>query len=98
MRSASVLSSRTIILWLDGGVYAVSLYVDGYHTISSALASLALTPSDPSAEHEVLDLPMQRREGCDPRYRCADHLAFIAGYALPPFISTPSFHAPSLVP
>jgi hypothetical protein len=29
------------LLWLGDGVYAVSLYVDGYRTISSALASLS---------------------------------------------------------
>jgi hypothetical protein len=29
---------------------------------------------------------MQRREGCHPRYRCADHLQYIAGYALLPYL------------
>jgi hypothetical protein len=71
-------------LWIAGEVYAVSLYVDGYRTISSALASLALMPAGPSAERDAL--PMQRREGCHPRYRCADHLQYIAGYALLPYL------------
>ncbi len=72
------------LLWLGGGVYAVSLYVDGYRTISSALASLALMPPGPSAERDAL--PMQRRESCHPRYRCADHIQYIADYALPPYL------------
>jgi hypothetical protein len=72
------------LLWLEDGVYAVSLYVDGYRTISSALASLSLTQPGPSAERDVL--PMHRRESCHPRYRCADHIAYIAGYALPPYL------------
>ena len=72
------------LLWLDGGVYAVSLYVDGYRTISSALASLALMYHDPSADRDAL--PMRRRESCHPRYRCADHIQYIAGYALPPYL------------
>jgi hypothetical protein len=74
------------LLWLEGGVYAVSLYVDGYRTISSALASLALMQADPSAERDAPALPIQRREGCHPRYRCADHIQYIAGYALPPYL------------
>jgi hypothetical protein len=74
------------LLWLDGGVYAVSLYVDGYRTISSALASLALMHPGPSAELDAPVLPMQRRESCHPRYRCADHIQYIAGYALPPYL------------
>jgi hypothetical protein len=74
------------LLWLDGGVYAVSLYVDGYRTISSALASLALMPPVRSAERDAPALPMQRRESCHPRYRCADHIEYIAGYALPPYL------------
>ena len=75
------------LLWLDGGVYAVSLYVDGYRTISSALASLALMPPSPSAERDAPAQPMQRRENCHPRYRCADHIQYIAGYALPPYLA-----------
>jgi hypothetical protein len=74
------------LLWLEDGVYAVSLYVDGYRTISSALASLSLTQPDPSAERDAPALPMQRRESCHPRYRCADHIEYIAGYALPPYL------------
>jgi hypothetical protein len=75
---------RGQLLRLGNGVYAVSLYVDGYRTISSALASLALMPTNPSAERDAL--PMKRREGCHPRYRCADHIQYIAGYALPPYL------------
>jgi hypothetical protein len=75
------------LLWLEGGVYAVSLYVDGYRTISSALASLALMPPCPSDERDVSALPMQPRENCHLRYRCADHIQYIAGYALPPYLA-----------
>jgi hypothetical protein len=27
-----------------------------------------------------------RREGYHPRYRCVDHMQYIAGYALPPYV------------
>jgi len=74
------------LFWLEGGVYAVSLYVDGYRTIGSALASLALTNPDSSAERDVL--PVQRGKSCHPRYRCPDHVAYIAGHALPPYLMT----------
>jgi hypothetical protein len=74
------------LLWLENGVYAVSLYVDGYRPISSALASLALMQPGPSAERDAPAMPMQRRESCHPRYRCANHIEYIAGYALPPYL------------
>jgi hypothetical protein len=73
-------------LWLEGQVHAVSLYVDGYRMISSALSYLALTPPDPSSESNFTALPMHRRESCHPRYRCADHIQYIADYALPPYL------------
>lgn len=73
-------------LWLEGQVHAVSLYVDGYRMISSALSHLALTQPDPSAESDFTALPMPRRESCHPRYRCADHIQYIAGHALPPYL------------
>ena len=57
---------RGQLLWLGDGVYAVSLYVDGYRTISSALASLALMQAGPSAERDAPAPPMQRRESCHP--------------------------------
>jgi hypothetical protein len=72
------------LLWLEGEACAVSLYVDGYRTIGSALASLALTQPGPSVKRDIL--PAEHGENCDPRYRCADHLAYIAGYALPPYL------------
>lgn len=75
---------RGQLLWLGGEVYAVPLYADGHHMISSALAVLSLTQPDPPAERDVP--PMQRRENCHPRYRCADHMEYIAGYALPPYV------------
>jgi len=72
------------LLWLEGEAYAVSLYVDGYRTIGTALASLALTQPDPSAERDAPPVP--HGKSCHPRYRCADHVAYIAGYALPPYL------------
>jgi hypothetical protein len=75
---------RGQLLWVEGGAYAVSLYVDGYCTISSALASLSLMHPGPTAGRGA---PlMQRRESCHPRYRCADHMEYIANYALPPYL------------
>ena len=70
------------LLWLGSGVYAVSLYVDGHQMISSALALLSLTQPGPEAPA----LPIQRRVNCHPRCRCADHMEYIAGYALPPYV------------
>ena len=58
--------SHRQLLWLDGGVYAVSLFVDGYHIISSALASLALTPSDLPPSTRSSNAPMQGREAVIP--------------------------------
>ncbi len=75
---------RGQLFWLEGGAYAASLYVDGYRTISSALASLALTQPGPPTGLDAL--PKQSRESCHPRYRCADHVQYIAGYALPPYL------------
>jgi hypothetical protein len=72
------------LLWLGSEVYAVSLYVDGHHMIGSALALLSLTRPGPPPEAPAL--PIQRREKCHPRYRCADHTEYIAGYALPPYV------------
>jgi hypothetical protein len=72
------------LLWLGSGVYAVSLYADEHHMISSALALLALTQHGPRAEPPALR--KQRRESCHPRYHCADHMEYIAGYALPPYV------------
>ena len=74
------------VRWVEGEVHAVSLYVDGYRMISSALAYLALTPSGPSAERKAPTLPTRRRESCHPRYRCTDHIQYIADYALPPYL------------
>jgi hypothetical protein len=71
-------------LWLGGEVYAVSLYVDGYRTISSALASLSLMSPGPSAERDAL--PVRRGKSCHPRYRCADHVRYVADHALPPYL------------
>ena len=75
---------RGQLLRLGDGVYAVSLCVDGYRTISSALASLFLTPPGPSAGREALQV--QRGKSCHPRYHCADHVDYIAGHALPPYL------------
>lgn len=73
------------LLWVEGGVYAVSLYVDGYRTISSALATLSLTQPDPTGPDA---LPVQPGERCHPRYRCADHIEYIARHALPPYLAS----------
>jgi hypothetical protein len=76
---------RGPLLRLGNGVYAVSLYVDGYPTISSALASLSLTHAGPPTGRDAL--PAQRGESCHPRYRCADHVEYIAGHPLPPYLN-----------
>jgi hypothetical protein len=76
---------RGQLLWLGDGAYAVSLYVDGYRTISSALASLSLTQAGPLTGR---DLPtLQPGQRSHPRYRCADHVEYIARYALPPYLN-----------
>lgn len=76
---------RGQLAWLEGAVRAVSLYVDGHHMISTALAVLSLTHPSPPVERDVA-LPIQLGNGCHPRYRCKDHMEYIAGYALPPYI------------
>jgi hypothetical protein len=75
---------RGQLLWLGEAVYAVSLYVDGYRTISSALAALALAPPVSPTGRDAL--PVRRGGSCHPRYRCADPVAYIAGYALPTYL------------
>lgn len=77
---------RGQLLWTGGEVYAVSLYADEHRMVSSALALLALAQPGPRAGRELPALPMQRREGCHPRYRCADHMEYIAAHALPPYV------------
>jgi hypothetical protein len=75
---------RGQLIWLHGAVRAVSLYEDRDRMISTALAVLALTQAGPPTERNAT-LPMQDRDGCHPRYRCEDHMAYIAGLALPPY-------------
>ena len=75
---------RGQLVWLHGAVRAVSLYEDRDRMISTALAVLALTQAGPPTERNAT-LPMQDREGCHPRYRCEDHMEYIAGFALPPY-------------
>ncbi len=75
---------RGQLVWLHGAVRAVSLYEDRDRMISTALAVLALTQADPTTERNAT-LPMQDRDGCHPRYRCEDHMEYIAGFALPPY-------------
>jgi hypothetical protein len=64
----------------------VSLYVDGHHMISSALALLSLTQPGSPTERDATPRPMQRRENCHPRCRCSDHMEYNAGYTLPPYV------------
>ncbi len=75
---------RGQLLWLGDGAYAVSLYVDGYRTISSALALLSLTHAGPPTGGDAPTV--QPGERSHPRYRCADHGEYKAGYALPPYL------------
>ena len=43
-------------------------------------------PGPPVGSDAVL--PMGRGDdGCHPRYRCEDHIEYIAGFALPPYIA-----------
>jgi hypothetical protein len=76
---------RGHLAWIEGAVRAVSLYIDEHHMISTALAVLSLTqPGHPVARSAAL--PMGREDvGCHPRYRCEDHMEYIAGLALPPY-------------
>jgi hypothetical protein len=78
---------RGDLAWLEGAVRAVSLYIDEHHMISTALAVLSLTQPGPRAERDAA-LPMEKGDvGCHPRYRCEDHMEYIAGHALPPYIA-----------
>jgi hypothetical protein len=78
---------RGQLAWLEGAVRAVSLYIDEHHLISTALAVLSLTQPGPRVERDAA-LPMGKGDGgCHPRYRCEDHVEYIMGHALPPYIA-----------
>jgi hypothetical protein len=62
--------------------YALSLYEDGYRMILAALAAEALSVKidNPSAETS------SPTEAPHPRYRAASAEAYVAGFALPPYV------------
>lgn len=72
-------------VWLEGDVYAVSFYVDRHGMISTALAVLALTQPGAAAASDADSLE-RHADGRHPRYGCADRMAYVAGYALPPYV------------
>ena len=77
---------RGQLAWLAGDVYAVSFYLDRHGMISTALAVLALTQPGPAAARDA-DGSERYAAGRHPRYGCEDHMAYVASYALPPYVS-----------
>jgi hypothetical protein len=74
---------------IAGQLHNISLYLDTHHMIATSLFALALAqPCDPT-------LPMgdgltgghRPSDDCHPRYRCNDHSAYIAKFALPPYLA-----------
>ncbi len=70
--------------WVEGQVHAVSLYLDEHHMIATSLTMLAL-PGNPVAS--LTTPPIKKRGSCHQRYRCTDHMEYIAGYAVPPYVA-----------
>jgi hypothetical protein len=77
---------RGQLAWLKGEVHAVSFYIDKHRMLSTALAVLSLTQPIPLVELDAATLPIRRRESCHPRYCCENHMEYIVGHALPPYI------------
>jgi len=72
------------LVWVRDTIHAISLYEDRHRMISTSLAVLALTQRPPPVEHDATP-PTWRQGGCHPRYRCEDHVEYVANFALPPY-------------
>jgi hypothetical protein len=70
------------ILNVSGSLHEMSLYIDTYRIVATAVAVLALGEQcDPS----VRDIELQNA-AVHPRYKCRSHAEYIAEFALPPYI------------
>ncbi len=63
--------------------HSISLYVDNYKMISTALAVSALHTSCNTEIYDIDTLPPRNPH---PRYRCRDQIAYITKFALPPYL------------
>lgn len=70
------------ILRVGEGWYALSLYEDGYRMILAALAAEALSVRIDDAEPATVS----PAESPHPRYRAPSAEAYVAGFALPPYV------------
>lgn len=70
------------ILRVGEGWYALSLYEDGYRMILAALAAEALSVAIDDAAREA----PAPAEAPHPRYRAPSAEAYVAGFALPPYV------------
>jgi hypothetical protein len=73
------------VIQAKGRYYAISFYWDSHRMITTGLAGLALSEKCMSASRdpELKDQPGLARQ---PRYQCSSHSAYIAGFALPPYL------------
>jgi hypothetical protein len=74
------------LVWLRDTIHAVSFYEDRHRVISTSLAVLALTQPRAPVEDDATP-PTGHQGGCHPRYRCEDHVEYVANFALPPYFS-----------
>lgn len=81
-------SSQKQIRTIAGQLHGISLYLDTYQMISTALIALALAQScDATNDATKRKLNWQTdMDECHPRYRCRDHSEYIAKFALPPYL------------
>ena len=74
---------QTQIRSVCGENHEISLYVDSYRMIATAVGALALSVNSKSEISDVVNLPEIKSH---PRYRCGNHTEYIANFALPPYL------------
>ncbi|MEL6928504.1 MAG: hypothetical protein AAFO95_07710 [Cyanobacteria bacterium J06600_6] len=67
---------------ISGEKHDISLYLDTYKIISTAMGALALSVSA-DADTDLVDVPPIQPH---PRYRCSNQTEYIANFALPPYL------------
>jgi hypothetical protein len=69
---------------IEGQLHSISLYLDTYQMITTAVFALALSQKSNLTQKEVVWL--NRNDECHPRYQCRSHCEYIAKFALPAFL------------
>ncbi|ARV58829.1 hypothetical protein BZZ01_09430 [Nostocales cyanobacterium HT-58-2] len=70
---------------VQGQYHGISLHVDSYQMMTTALAALALSQKC-SSDRQDLDLTSYKQQ-IHPRYQCRNHSEYIVKFALPPYLS-----------